>query len=338
MDARQIYWATPKGLRWAKLLEELFISHDTIIKSPSHPQGRLLIAAFWQRQKYFTAMELDAATESVPGSLQEALKNNHVFFTVAEKGTVNPVYSLTYCGLRNATILERVWREMSAMLTDPKSVESTPMGSAAGSSPARPHSPQPTFHEPLIRARGLTRKFRQMGRKGDTVQAVQGVDITVARGELVGFLGPNGAGKTTTLRMLTTLLRPTAGEATIAGCDLLKEPRAIRRRIGYVAQGNGSSPESTVAEELLIQARLHSLTKSIARALNAELLRQPDLLGLEKRLTRTLSGGQKRRLDIALGIVHTPEIISSMNLPPAWILRAGPICGPTSVNCGLRRA
>src|ERR687887_760894 len=106
----------------------------------------------------------------------------------------------------------------------------------------------------MIEARGLARTFRARGR---TVEAVKGVDIDVAAGELVGFLGPNGAGKTTTLRMLTTLLRPTAGTATVGGCDLLKDPLGVRKRIGYVAQGGGTAPEVKVADELELQGRLY---------------------------------------------------------------------------------
>jgi ABC-2 type transport system ATP-binding protein len=108
----------------------------------------------------------------------------------------------------------------------------------------------------MIEARGLTRTFRT--RRGE-VQAVRGVDLTVAAGELVGFVGPNGAGKTTTLRMLTTVLSQTAGEATVAGCDLRNDPAGVRRRIGYVAQGGGSDPAATVTEELVIQGRMYRL-------------------------------------------------------------------------------
>src|SRR3954463_4708566 len=93
----------------------------------------------------------------------------------------------------------------------------------------------------MIEARGLVRTFRGRGRgEAKEVQAVRGVDVDVAAGEVVGFLGPNGAGKTTTLRMLTTLIDPTAGEATVAGHDLRKDPGAVRRDIGYVAQGHGA--------------------------------------------------------------------------------------------------
>ncbi|TRO55453.1 ATP-binding cassette domain-containing protein [Streptomyces sp. IB201691-2A2] len=202
------------------------------------------------------------------------------------------------------------------LVTQPSSDLPTSGGQEAQSSvPSKlAHSPRSAPAFPLnpdahIRVRGLARHFQQGGRKGAVVQAVQGIDIDVSRGEILGFLGPNGAGKTTTLRMLTTLLKPTAGHALIAGHDLIKEPREIRRRIGYVAQASGSSPESTVGEELRLQARIYGLPRTSAASRSRELLSQFDLLSLENRLTRTLSGGQRRRLDIALGLVHTPEII-----------------------------
>src|SRR5580658_4185327 len=114
----------------------------------------------------------------------------------------------------------------------------------------------------IIEAKGLARTFTSRGRK---VEAVRGVDLTVRGGEIVGFLGPNGAGKTTTLRMLTTLLRPTAGTATVAGCDLLRDPLGVRRRIGYVPQAigvtaGGTDPNCTVSEELTIQGRVYRLS------------------------------------------------------------------------------
>ncbi|WP_370944703.1 ATP-binding cassette domain-containing protein [Amycolatopsis sp. cg5] len=158
----------------------------------------------------------------------------------------------------------------------------------------------------MIKARGLARRFTARGR---TVDAVKGVDIDVEAGELVGFLGPNGAGKTTTLRMLTTLLKPTAGEAMVGGVDLLKDPLGVRKRIGYVAQGGGIAPEAKVGEEIELQGRLYGLSKADARARGAELTGRLDLSGLDQRLTKTLSGGQRRRLDIALGLIHSPGLI-----------------------------
>ena len=158
----------------------------------------------------------------------------------------------------------------------------------------------------MIQAHGLARTFRT--RRG-TVEAVRGVDIDVAQGELVGFLGPNGAGKTTTLRMLTTLLTPTAGTATVAGCDLLADPVGVRRRIGYVGQAGGAGPDCPVLEELVLQGRLYGLPPEHARARGIELLEQLDLAGTERRLAGTLSGGQRRRLDIAMGLMHLPGLL-----------------------------
>src|SRR5689334_5287720 len=163
----------------------------------------------------------------------------------------------------------------------------------------------------IIEAKGLARIYRSRKR---TVEAVRGVDLTVADGEIVGFLGPNGAGKTTTLRMLTTLLRPTAGTATVAGADLLADPVEVRRRIGYVAQaigatGGGSDPNATVGEEITLQAQLYRVPQGEIAERTARLARQLDLGGLDDRLVKTLSGGQRRRLDIGLGLVHSPRLI-----------------------------
>lgn len=163
----------------------------------------------------------------------------------------------------------------------------------------------------IIEARGLSRTFTSRRR---TVEAVRGVDLSVTEGEIVGFLGPNGAGKTTTLRMLTTLLRPTAGTATVAGADLLREPGEVRRRIGYVAQAmgatqGGTDPNCLVREELGIQAQLYRLPAAEAKRRRDLLIGQLELTGLDDRLVKTLSGGQRRRLDIALGLVHSPKLV-----------------------------
>jgi ABC-2 type transport system ATP-binding protein len=158
----------------------------------------------------------------------------------------------------------------------------------------------------MIEARGLARTFRARGR---SVEAVRGIDIDVAAGELVGFLGPNGAGKTTTLRMLTTLLKPTAGQATVAGCDLAKDPVGVRRRIGYVAQGGGTTPELKVIEEMVLQGRFYGLSKEDATRRTTDLMKRLDIADLDDRVIKTLSGGQRRRLDIALGLVHDPRLL-----------------------------
>lgn len=163
----------------------------------------------------------------------------------------------------------------------------------------------------IIESRGLGRTFKT--RRG-IVEAVVGIDLAVDEGEIVGFLGPNGAGKTSTFRMLTTLLMPTRGTATVVGADLIGDPVGVRRGIGYVPQANGavgggSDPNSTVREELVLQGGLYRKPAREAARRADLLVRQLDLVGLERRLTKTLSGGQRRRLDIALGLVHAPRVI-----------------------------
>ncbi|HWI22183.1 MAG TPA: ATP-binding cassette domain-containing protein [Baekduia sp.] len=142
------------------------------------------------------------------------------------------------------------------------------------------------------------------------MQAVAGVDFEVIPGEIVGLLGPNGAGKTTTLRMLTTLLEPTAGEAMIDGHDLARDPRDVRRSIGYVAQvGSAPSAGLRLGEELVTQARLQGMSKRAAEERVRELAPSLDLGGLEDRALLELSGGQRRRFDIAIGLMHSPPVI-----------------------------
>jgi ABC-2 type transport system ATP-binding protein len=158
----------------------------------------------------------------------------------------------------------------------------------------------------VIHARGLTKTFKT---RTGPVEAVRGVDLDVETGELVGFLGPNGAGKTTTQKMLCTLLVPNSGTATVAGQDLLRAPREVRRRIGYVGQGGCTEPEARVGEELVDQARLYGLSVEEATARGERLLEQLELPGVWQRQTKTLSGGQRRRLDIAMGLIHQPALL-----------------------------
>jgi ABC-2 type transport system ATP-binding protein len=158
----------------------------------------------------------------------------------------------------------------------------------------------------MITAKGLARTFKT---RTGLVEAVRGVDFTVADGEIVGFLGPNGAGKTTTQRMLATLLAPSSGEATVAGCDLRRDPVGVRRSIGYVAQGGSTNPSAAVDEELILQARLYGISAADARTRADKLRAQLDIGELGARLIKTLSGGQKRRLEIALGMIHTPKVV-----------------------------
>ncbi|GAA3336105.1 ATP-binding cassette domain-containing protein [Amorphoplanes nipponensis] len=149
----------------------------------------------------------------------------------------------------------------------------------------------------------------RQGREKKTVDAVRGVDLTVDEGEIFGFLGPNGAGKTTTLRMLATLIEPDGGEATIAGADLRKDPGEVRRRIGYVAQGGSTWDDSTAREELVLQARLYGISKSVATERAARVLEGFQLSEYADRKCKTYSGGQRRRVDIALGIIHEPKVV-----------------------------
>ena len=159
----------------------------------------------------------------------------------------------------------------------------------------------------MITARGLARSFKT---KSGPVEAVRAIDLDVRAGEIVGLLGPNGAGKTTTLRMLTTLLMPSAGHATVAGSDLVRDAREVRRRIGYVAQvGAAPSAGTIVGEELVTQARLQGLSQADAAARLLEVAPRLDLGGLEGRALLELSGGQRRRFDVALGLMHSPRLV-----------------------------
>ena len=157
-----------------------------------------------------------------------------------------------------------------------------------------------------IETSDLRRTFRS---RGGAVEAVKGVDLRVGAGEIFGFLGPNGAGKTTMIRMLATLITPTAGEATVAGADLRREPQLVRRRIGYVPQGGSTDPAETGRGELVLQGRLYGMSKAEATTRAAEVLATLDLEAAADRGTGTYSGGMRRRLDVGLGIVHRPSVL-----------------------------
>jgi len=162
----------------------------------------------------------------------------------------------------------------------------------------------------MIETKGLRKSFRSReGRDKRTVDAVRGVDLTVSEGEIFGFLGPNGAGKTTTLRMLATLIEPDGGTAVIAGADLRKNPGEVRRRIGYVAQGGSTWDESTAREELVLHARMYGVSKAEAQRRAAATLDAFQLAEYADRRCKTYSGGQRRRVDIALGIIHQPKAV-----------------------------
>jgi len=164
----------------------------------------------------------------------------------------------------------------------------------------------------MIDAQGLKKTYRGRGTGAAAralLEAVRGIDLKVEKGEIVGFLGPNGAGKTTTLRMLATLLEPSAGQARIAGIDLRRDPFGVRRRIGYVAQMGTTDPDAIAGEELVDHARLYGITVAEATERGKALLGELDLSDCWQRKCGSLSGGQRRRLDIAMGLIHRPVLV-----------------------------
>ena len=161
-------------------------------------------------------------------------------------------------------------------------------------------------NEPIIEARGLTKRFTV---EKKTVDAVTDLTFQVERGELVAFLGPNGAGKSTSLRMLTTLIPPTDGTARVVGYDILKRPAEVRARIGYVGQLTSGSFSQRVRDELLSQGAFYGMPRPAAARRADELIESLDLGSFAGRTVQQLSGGQKRRLDIALGLMHAPPLL-----------------------------
>ncbi len=158
----------------------------------------------------------------------------------------------------------------------------------------------------MIRTCGLTKDFTVKGKK---VEAVRGLDLRVEKGELVALLGPNGAGKSTTLRMLTTLIPPTSGTAEVAGYDITRDQREVRSRIGYIGQGNGAGHSQRGRDELVSQGRCYGMSVPAARTRADELITSLDLEGVADRTVSALSGGQRRRLDIAMGLIHAPALL-----------------------------
>jgi len=154
-----------------------------------------------------------------------------------------------------------------------------------------------------IEARGLVREFKKGPR------AVDGIDLHVDPGEIYGFLGPNGAGKSTTVHMLTTLLPPTAGTARVAGFDVVKEGPQVRKAIGAALQEAALDPFLTGREHLRLQTAMHGITGEERRRRSAELLSRVGLTEAADRKVKGYSGGMKRRLDLALALVHRPRIL-----------------------------
>jgi len=160
---------------------------------------------------------------------------------------------------------------------------------------------------PIIAARGLRKEFRAPG--GRTVVAVKDLTMDIEPGSLTAFLGPNGAGKSTSLRMLTTLLEPTSGTATVCGYDVARSPAEVRARIGYIGQKNGAGQYQRVRDELLSQGAFYGLGRAETRRRADELIEALGLTEVADRQTLKLSGGQRRRVDIALGLIPGPGLL-----------------------------
>jgi ABC-2 type transport system ATP-binding protein len=162
----------------------------------------------------------------------------------------------------------------------------------------------------MIKIKGLRKSYQTKAKRKTTeVEAVKGIDLDVAQGEIFGFLGPNGAGKTTTLRVLATLIPMDDGEATIAGANLRTEAGAVRRAIGFVAQGGSTSDDVSAREELVLQARMYGMGRAEAVQRAAAVIESFELTDFADRKCKTYSGGQRRRLDIALGVIHRPQVL-----------------------------
>jgi len=153
-----------------------------------------------------------------------------------------------------------------------------------------------------IAVEGLRKRYGE-------IQALDGVSFSVREGEIFGLLGPNGAGKSTTVRVLVTLTRPDGGTATVAGHDAVREPDAVRKSIGYVPQESGIDRRATGRENLLLQGRVHGMSGTSLRARIDELLEVVGIADAADRVVDGYSGGMRRRLDIALGLVHRPRVL-----------------------------
>jgi len=162
----------------------------------------------------------------------------------------------------------------------------------------------------VIETKGLRKTFisKEKGGKKE-VQAVKGIDLTVNKGEIFGFLGPNGAGKSTTQKMLSTLLHPTSGVAKVLGYDLATQQEQIRQNIGCVSQAGGADLYSTGVQNLVLQAQLYGIDAVAAKKYAAEFVERFQMTSFIDRPAISYSGGQKRRLDITLGMIHHPQLL-----------------------------
>ncbi|WP_262850719.1 ATP-binding cassette domain-containing protein [Mumia quercus] len=166
--------------------------------------------------------------------------------------------------------------------------------------------PRTTRSGPAITVAGLTKTYRTRDRE---VRALDGIDLEVEAGTVMGLLGPNGAGKSTTVKILTTLARADSGTATVAGHDVAREAAAVRRAIGYVSQKPGFDPIGTGKENLVLAGRVYGMPARGARARADELLERFGLTEAGRRLARTWSGGMQRKLDVAMSLMHRPQVL-----------------------------
>src|SRR4030042_760258 len=155
----------------------------------------------------------------------------------------------------------------------------------------------------VIQTKGLTKIFP------GNVKAVDGIDFEVSAGEIFAFLGPNGAGKTTTIKMLNTLILPTSGRAMVAGFDVTKSPGEVRKRVGYAAQDVGVDEHATGQENLTLYGHFYRLDSKVIKQRVKELFELVGLTGDENRMVSTYSGGMRKRLDLAMGLIHQPQVI-----------------------------
>ncbi|MGA7204324.1 MAG: ATP-binding cassette domain-containing protein [Specibacter sp.] len=161
---------------------------------------------------------------------------------------------------------------------------------------------------PALEATELVKSY-SAGRGKPRIQALSGLSFAVAPGTIFGLLGPNGAGKSTTVRILSTLSRADSGTATVAGFDVGRDPGRVRRAIGLVAQKSVCDPMDTGRENLVLAGRLQGMSGTAAKARAAELLERFSLTGDAHRLVKTYSGGMARKLDVALGLMHRPQVL-----------------------------
>ncbi len=183
-----------------------------------------------------------------------------------------------------------------------ETVISQPLGSTRGESASREAAATAPANE-VLRIEGLTKSF-----DGKT-NAVDQISFTVMQGEIFGFLGPNGAGKSTTINMLTTILRPTAGNATVCGHDLTKEQNAVRRSIGVVPQESTADEDLTGIENVLLCADFYGISRKVSKPRAQELLDLVELAKYAGKKVNTYSGGMKRRLELASGLINRPRLL-----------------------------